>query len=132
MAKGYYKDHYALKKARLEKLQKTKGLCETCGERGNVVHHIDGDHDNHEADNLVVLCNKCHGACHREDKHSKKYGTRTKTSKYIRAYGKTLEEIAEITGCNANYIQGLHATDMLADYLKKLGLSVPLLTNKKK
>ena len=40
--------------------------CAECGATGVVfdVHHIDGDHNNNDLSNLIVLCRKCHGEKH--------------------------------------------------------------------
>lgn len=42
-------------------------VCKACGstERWNlVVHHKDGDRENDDIENLIILCNKCHGRIH--------------------------------------------------------------------
>ena len=43
-----------------------RGLCQRCGQIPLTpeVHHIDGDRDNQEMDNLVLLCRPCHLAAH--------------------------------------------------------------------
>jgi len=85
-----YPNCILLKKRRIEALKKTKGKCEICGRPANLVHHIDGDKSNHSISNLIPLCNQCHWPL-----HSKEYGDRNKTSKYIRKYGMTLEQLGD-------------------------------------
>ena len=36
--------------------------CKICGTSYGYIdaHHIDGNHNNHEIDNLIFLCRKCH------------------------------------------------------------------------
>lgn len=42
-----------------------KDKCYICGGVNNlVVHHIDFNHDNNDKNNLITLCNKCHGQIH--------------------------------------------------------------------
>ena len=46
-------------------LQKT--ICEVCGKTGKLdVHHIDGDYQNNETNNLKVLCRSCHSKEHKK------------------------------------------------------------------
>ncbi len=85
-----YENHADMKRVRLIKLQQVKGRCEVCGEKAHSIHHIDGSKNNHDIDNLAVLCQKCHGTIHS--------GRKNKTSKYIRECGMTLKEIAEKVG----------------------------------
>lgn len=60
-----YKDHYTLKRNRLEALKKAKYKCSICGVRANYTHHIDGSKDNHIQENLMPVCAKCHIRIHR-------------------------------------------------------------------
>ena len=83
-----YPNHNELKKIRIKILKKSKGKCEICGNPANVVHHIDGSKTNHSMKNLIPLCDPCHWAVHK-----KEYGERSGTSKYVRKYGMTLEQI---------------------------------------
>ena len=39
--------------------------CDICNSPEDVVHHIDGDRSNNNIENLVPLCNACHGKVHR-------------------------------------------------------------------
>ncbi len=87
---GDYKDHHQMKLNRLYKLQQTKSKCEICQDKARKIHHIDGSKDNHNISNLIVLCNRDHGIVDAGRKNKK-----TKTSKYIRKYGKTLADMAK-------------------------------------
>jgi hypothetical protein len=83
-----YQNHYQMKQNRLIKLMQTKGKCEICGKKANTIHHKDETMDNHSLENLIVLCVSCHRMVHNagyKDNH---------TSKFIRLYGATIEEIA--------------------------------------
>lgn len=44
----------------------TKGEeCEICGTTEDIiVHHVDGDRENNDIDNLVPVCKSCHGKIH--------------------------------------------------------------------
>jgi len=84
-----YPNHDFLKKQRLRVLKRSSGNCEICNNRANIVHHIDGQKNNHQLNNLIALCFKCHIVLHREDG-----GHTHRTSKYIRKYGFTLKEMA--------------------------------------
>lgn len=41
--------------------------CQDCGKHGRLIHahHVDFNKDNHDIDNLITLCPKCHGKRHR-------------------------------------------------------------------
>lgn len=82
-----YPNHYEMKKNRILKLQQTKGRCEICGDHGKHIHHIDGSKNRHELRNLILLCVKCHGLAHK--------GRHSKTSKFIRLCGSTLNQLGE-------------------------------------
>ena len=95
-----YPDHAELKRVRVEVLKKSKGKCEICGELANIVHHIDGDKSNHNINNLITVCLKCHTILHCDDegKLSGKGDTKGRgrpTAKYRNIYGMTIEEIAK-------------------------------------
>lgn len=40
--------------------------CYACGDTDSdlVVHHMDGDHNNHDLDNLIPMCESCHSRLH--------------------------------------------------------------------
>lgn len=46
--------------------------CIECGSEENIlVHHVDGNRDNNDIDNLVPICELCHNEVHQgSDKHS--------------------------------------------------------------
>jgi len=42
--------------------------CVLCGADENIqVHHIDGDHANSDPENLMPVCNSCHGKIHADN-----------------------------------------------------------------
>jgi len=89
-----YPRHSELKRVRIEALKKAGGKCEACGNEAQVVHHIDESKDNHSLYNLVALCDKCHWAIHKNE-----FGPiNNRTSKYIRKYGLTLQQLAVLFG----------------------------------
>ena len=78
----YYKNHYQLKLNRKEKLKQIGYKCEKCGAKADKLNasRKDGDRNNHDIDNLLMLCSPCQG---------------TKDSKYKRLYGMTLKELSD-------------------------------------
>jgi hypothetical protein len=107
---GCYKPQYDMRLAKLEKLKTMKGMCEACGKTGDRIHHIDENKKNHNLDNLVLLCNKCHNILHSNRKN--------KTSKFVREYGMTISELAKSFHTTVGYIYGLHKRN--PQELKKL------------
>ena len=85
-----YKNHYEMKKNRLIKLKQTESKCEICKRRGRHIHHKDGSKNNHNLENLLLVCHRCHGLIHQ--------GRKNKTSKFTRLYGMTLDVMAERFG----------------------------------
>lgn len=59
-----YEDHYTMKKNRLKVLKANNYSCKHCGGKATIVHHIDGTKWNHDPDNLLPLCHKCHTKVH--------------------------------------------------------------------
>lgn len=105
-----YPDHSLMKRNRLVKLQQSKGRCEVCGKRAYQIHHIDESRNNHTLENLVVVCNHCHGILHT--------GRTNKTTKYIRKYGKSAKEMALQFGCSTGTITHLDRSRKLEGVLK--------------
>ena len=62
-----YPNHAEFKRARIVVLKNYKGKCEICGEPAKLVHHIDGDKSNHDINNLMAVCLKCHEPLHCDD-----------------------------------------------------------------
>jgi len=89
-----YINHADLKRARLDKLKLSSGKCEICGDKASLVHHIDGTKENHSQENLAALCVTCHWAVHSTDTRNRNY-SHTKTTKYVRIFGKTLTELGK-------------------------------------
>ena len=114
-----YSNHAKLKKQRLIVLKNSKGKCEICGKQARIVHHIDGSLSNHSIDNLISLCNPCHRAVHQEDLYgAAQNGGRT--SKFIRIYGITLQEMALKYGGTSNRYSQLHQEGKLKQRLETL------------
>lgn len=44
-------------------------ICQVCSQYGDIVHHIDYDKKNCNPDNLITLCDKCHG----KTQHNREY-----------------------------------------------------------
>jgi 5-methylcytosine-specific restriction endonuclease McrA len=61
-----------MKKNRLLVLERTKGVCEICGSKGEHLHHKDRTKANHDLKNLIFLCTKCHGKKHTGKRNTKK------------------------------------------------------------
>jgi transcriptional regulator with XRE-family HTH domain len=59
-----YENHYAMKKNRLQVLKESNFICVYCGGKAIEVHHKDGSKSNHEPDNLIPVCHKCHMKIH--------------------------------------------------------------------
>lgn len=93
-----YPDHYELKKIRLQVLEEENHTCHYCGNPTNEIHHKDGLKDNHSRENLTACCHSC----------NLKFAGNKKTSKFIRLYGKTLNEIAKDLGLKEHQVHYLH------------------------
>jgi len=106
-----YPNHVEMKRNRLIKLKEADCKCEVCGEKAFCIHHIDESYDNHDLDNLAVLCKKCHTILHTADKKKKP------TSKYIRLYGINLQQMAEMYGGSPSRYANLHKESRLKDFL---------------
>lgn len=110
-----YQNHYLMKQNRLIKLQQTKSKCEVCNRRANLIHHKDGTYDNHNLENLIVLCHSCHAII-----HAKRGNLNKHTSKYIREYGLTLQEISKKLHASQTTIWQWHKKKILQDRLNSL------------
>jgi len=114
-----YPDHAQLKRNRLERLKQSGNKCEVCGGEAFCVHHIDGSVDNHDLDNLAVLCRPCHKILH-NGRTEKNFSVRPKTSKYTREYGMTLREMTERFGGSPSVYYKLHREGKLHQVIDKL------------
>lgn len=83
-----YPNHHIMKKNRKILLSQHK-YCQNCKTALAVeVHHIDESKDNHNIENLMVVCSKCNS----------NLSTKVRTSKYRRLYGWSLKEMGEMCG----------------------------------
>lgn len=56
-----YKNHHLMKKNRLIKLAQINYICEECHIKPAIeIHHQDFDKTNHQLNNLMGLCHRCH------------------------------------------------------------------------
>lgn len=115
LSNAQYPNYHILRKNKIIKLQQTKAKCEINPKHdAQLIHHVDESTDNHNLDNLLAVCAKCHQALHHRDKVN---GVR-KTSKYTRLYGATMRELAETTGTYIGKIYEMHYTNQLRPYLE--------------
>jgi hypothetical protein len=103
--RSYFKNHYTLKKNRKERLKRTNGICEACKkEKAYYAVHLDGNKDNHEYDNLRVLCTSC---------RSKRLRNTPRTSKFKKQYGYTLRELISLLKLSYSQVRDLHKQGLL-------------------
>ena len=55
-----YPNHYEMKKARIQVMDRFDGNCVMCGDFAWCIHHCDGTDWNHSIDNLIAVCHRCH------------------------------------------------------------------------
>lgn len=70
-----YENHYAMKKNRLQVLQENNFTCRHCGDKATQIHHKDGSKNNHELENLIPVCHKCHMRLHWPKNKSPRWDT---------------------------------------------------------
>jgi len=96
-----YPNHAELKRVRVEVLKESKGRCEICGKPARLVHHIDGDKSNHNINNLMAVCLKCHSPLHHDDSLIPNLG---RPLKYSLVCGMSIKRISETFGVCAGTI----------------------------
>lgn len=66
--KNYYANTRLWLKNRLIKLKQTENKCEVCGIKTKRlhIHHKDFSKSNHNIENLIIVCPKCHKNLHRQ------------------------------------------------------------------
>lgn len=72
-----YRNHYLMKKVRLEVLKEANYRCQLdgCGRKTNEIHHKDKSKTNYKKENFLAVCHKCHmGILHRDVMGRKKGG----------------------------------------------------------
>lgn len=118
--KGYPNRHI-LTGNRLKVLKTAKGLCQICNEKAVIVHHIDGSFSNHETNNLIPLCGHCHCTVHAEERMGLRFrmNPAAKTSKFVREYGFTLQQMAQGWGRTPSYYYEMHKDGRLRDFIEK-------------
>lgn len=88
MAKGHYQESAKAKRCRFELWKETKGRCEICRKIARIMHHIDGDQNNHDRDNIAAVCDRCHRIIHTN-------GKGYRGSFYRKKYGCSAQDIAD-------------------------------------
>ena len=80
---SHYKDHYKLKLNRKERLKQVNNKCEKCNISNCKLSAVkkDGNRNNHNINNLIMLCSKCMG--------------KKQNSKFRLIYGMTLTELSK-------------------------------------
>lgn len=64
-----YSDQKLMQRNRLIKFKQVNYICEKCNlNKVEIIHHIDGSKNNHELDNLMSLCKRCHFDIHKENR----------------------------------------------------------------
>jgi hypothetical protein len=107
---SYYKNHAEMKRIRNKIIKEREGKCEICGGVGNEIHHKDMGRINHDKENLILCCRKCHkGTFHSLPR---------KNTKYIRLYGMSLREMGEKLGYSVATIGNYHKNGKLKYILK--------------
>ena len=83
---SYYSNHYQLKLNRKAKLKECGNKCESCGKTDTILKASkkDGDKNNHDMNNLIMLCSICMGT--------------KQNSKYKTKFGSTLKELGHEFG----------------------------------
>lgn len=83
---SYYNNHYQLKLNRIQKLKDCGNKCEDCGNTNTILKasRKDGNKNNHDINNLIMLCSKCMG--------------NKQNSKYKIKFGSTLKELSHEFG----------------------------------
>jgi len=86
------------------------GECQVCSDRENIlVHHRDGDRSNNDLDNLIPLCESCHGKVHGRSNEVpelvKELGHRPREpgDTSIRVTGKLADELYDRKGRGGSY-----------------------------
>lgn len=63
--------------------KRDSGLCQICGKKGRVCHHIDYSKYNNSPNNLIILCGKCHAKTNFDRNYWQKYFQDKKASPVI-------------------------------------------------
>lgn len=66
-----YPNSALFKKNRLIRFTEVAYRCQLCEGEAKLIHHIDGSKSNHELENLLPLCPKCHVNLHIKQKKAK-------------------------------------------------------------
>lgn len=78
-----YIDHYTMKQNRLKVLKENNYKCAICGGKATEVHHKDNSFSNHNLDNLLPVCHKCHMLLHKQSRSNTKPLLNVKAIEYF-------------------------------------------------
>lgn len=108
---SYYSNHYQRKLNRKQKLKECDNKCEGCGKSGIILnaHSKDGNKNNHNITNLIMLCTKCLGS--------------KSNSKYKKLFGNTLNELSHEFGVSLTtmykFVNSCNTKDKLKNIIEK-------------
>jgi 5-methylcytosine-specific restriction endonuclease McrA len=103
-----YPNHTQMKRIRKQVLSEENFTCFYCGKPTKQIHHIDGTKSNHARSNLHACCHRCNlsfAGPHR--------------SKYTRAYGKKLSDLAIELNINRVKLAEMHRNGQLRGIFMK-------------
>jgi len=98
-----------MKKNRLKVLEESNFTCKYCGGKATEVHHKDGSKSNHEPENLVPVCHKCHMKLHWPKDKKPRWDTESILVAMMQR-GIDKGQLAELIGVNRATISSLLKT----------------------
>jgi hypothetical protein len=110
-----YPNHRLMQKNRLIKLESINYICEECGDKATEVHHKDKTKINHDIENLIGLCHKCHMSVYHSQKHK---------SKCRELFGMTLKEMSNKYDKSIQVLSYHIKKNDLKKYLNKKGILI--------
>ena len=103
-----YIDHYTMKQNRLKVLRKNNYRCAICGSEATEVHHQDNSYSNHDIDNLLPVCHKCHMQLHAQSRNSNKPKVNSDAIEYLLMIrGMNKQELAQKLHMSNNAITAI-------------------------
>jgi hypothetical protein len=104
---AFYPNHSLMKKQRKIILSQHP-LCAICGKPAQVIHHLDKSKSNHNINNLIPVCHKCHFGKFHKQAHK---------SKFSKVYGYSLAELARRQHTRYSHIYQKHIRGELSSLI---------------